>query len=290
MAHPHHTHNGHDAALRHDHAHGAGLAEILTLDAEILGAYITEATQWIAANLEGDAALIVDIGAGTGAGSIALAEQFGSASVLAVDASDDMLEQLRNAATASGVEDRVRTVRHDLDTSWPEDAAAADVVWASSSLHELADPDRILRDAYAALRPGGVLAVIEMDELHSFLPTEFPAAAPGIEARFHAALADQGWNAHPDWQANIEGAGFERVERRRFPGVARSANAARFARAWFRNVRTALAGSLSDADLATLDELITDAAALPRVVHTVSGSRTAWLARRPVQLVEGAIA
>ncbi|MEU6034278.1 hypothetical protein ABZ801_02605 [Actinomadura sp. NPDC047616] len=41
---------------------------------------------------------------------------------------------------------------------------------AASSLYHVADPDRMLGDVHAALRPGGLLVVIEMDALPRFLP------------------------------------------------------------------------------------------------------------------------
>src|SRR3979490_51146 len=37
-----------------------------------------------------------------------------------------------------------------------------DLVWASSSLHHMADPDRVLTEVFGTLRPGGLLAVTEM--------------------------------------------------------------------------------------------------------------------------------
>jgi ubiquinone/menaquinone biosynthesis C-methylase UbiE len=66
-------------------------------------------------------------------------------------------------------------------------------VWAASSLHEVADPDRVLSNVYAALHAGGLLVVVEMDDLPRFLPDDVGLGRPGLEARCHAALAQAGW-------------------------------------------------------------------------------------------------
>ncbi|MGA6154377.1 class I SAM-dependent methyltransferase [Stenotrophomonas sp. NPDC087984] len=83
------------------------------------------------------------------------------AEATAVDRSPRLLDHLRGKARARGVEDRVRTVQADLDAAWP-DLGTVDLVWASASLHHLTDPERGLREIFESLRPGGLLAVVEM--------------------------------------------------------------------------------------------------------------------------------
>ncbi|SCF80628.1 Methyltransferase domain-containing protein, partial [Streptomyces sp. Ncost-T6T-2b] len=64
--------------------------------------------------------------------------------------------------------------------------ADADLVWASASLHHLDDPATALVGIRAALRPGGLLAVAEVDGMPSFLPVDGGRAE--LEARCRAAL------------------------------------------------------------------------------------------------------
>ncbi|TXS25033.1 helix-turn-helix domain-containing protein, partial [Streptomyces sp. gb1(2016)] len=59
----------------------------------------------------------------------------------------------------------------------------ADLVWASASLHHVDDPAAALTGVRAALRPGGLLAVAELDGLPRFLPDDAVAGRPGLEAR-----------------------------------------------------------------------------------------------------------
>src|ERR1035437_8261020 len=133
---------------------------------------------------------ILDLGSGTGTGAFALLQRFEGTEVIALDISAQLLSRLRDKARVLGVADRVRTVQADLDAGWPA-VDTVDLVWASSSLHHLADPDRVLIEVFAALRPGGLLAVIEMGSFPRFLPDDLGFGHPGVEARCHAVLAER---------------------------------------------------------------------------------------------------
>jgi SAM-dependent methyltransferase len=277
-----HHHLGGGGPVHHDEA---GLAELLDLDAEVLGSYLDEVTEWVGQHAPDVPRTVVDAGAGTGTGSLALARRFGAAEVVAIDRSASMLERVRAAARGQGLADRLRVVQADLDDGWPE-VGAVDLVWAASSLHEVADPDRVFRDVYAALNHGGLLVVIEMDALPRFLPDDLGLGRPGLESRCHDVLAEAGWNSHPNWRPHLERAGFEIVEQRSFTIEASPApqSTGRYAQAYLRHIRSALDGRLAADDLGTLDHLLADDntdALLRRRDLTVRGSRTAWAARRP---------
>jgi hypothetical protein len=139
----------------------------------------------------------------------------------------------------------------------------------------------VLRDAAAALTPGGLLVVVEMDSLPRFLPDD---VAPGLEARCAEVLAQAGWNAHPDWRPHLRRAGLEVVAEASFPVETTAAppSTERYARAWLRRVRAACDGRLPADDLGVLDGLLADtgpAAVLARRDLVVRGGRTAWAAR-----------
>src|ERR1022692_2030209 len=183
----HHRGQHHPAA----EADESALAELLDLDAEVLHSYLSELTAWIQEQATDLAPRrILDLGSGTGTGAFALLRRFEGADVIALDRSEQLLRHLRDKARDLGVADRVRTVQADLDAGWPA-VDTVDLVWASSSLHHLADPDRVLTEAYAALRPFGLLAVIEMDSFPRFLPDDVGLGRPGLEARCHALLAER---------------------------------------------------------------------------------------------------
>jgi len=287
--HDHHIHeqrNGHDQrnGASHTHEQGldpeAGVAEMLDLDADVLASYMRELLNWVSAQTSTPVRSIADVGAGTGTGSIALARHFDAATVHSIDASDFMLARLRSATITTGVAGRVHPVRADLDVAWPA-TGAIDLAWAASSLHHLADPDRVFGDIHAALNPGGVLVVIEMDGFPRFLPDKV-GPTDGLGSRIHDIVVDQDWNNYPDWAPHLEDAGFE-VTTRTFSVDLSPApeGTGRYARAVYGRLRPMLDDLLDTADLATLDGLLADErpdSLLRRTDLRVRTTRTAWAA------------
>lgn len=281
----HHHHDGQPA----DGDREAGLAELLDLDAEVLRAYWTQALSWVQ-EAAGEARRILDLGAGTGTGALALARRFPDAEVLAVDASAEMLRRIRDKAADLGLAERVRTVEADLDVDWPV-PGPLDVTWASMSLHHLAEPERVLRDIFAATRPGGLLAVAEFADQPRFLPDELGIGRPGLEARCLALLQAEHSHSLPelgaDWPPRLAAAGFSLVGERTYTLAADPANPSAtvaYARGWLGRLRTGLADRLTAEDAETLDVLLADEgphALSRRTDLQVSGTRTVLLARRP---------
>lgn len=288
-AHDGHDH-GHSPGNDHDHHdnHGhdpAALADLLDLDAEVLGSYLDEATEWVQQHATGSPRTVVDMGAGTGSGSLALARRFSEADIIAIDKSEFMLERVRTAAGSQGLADRVQALHADVDAAWPN-LGTVDVVWAASSLHEVAEPDRVLRDIYTTLKPGGLLVVVELDTLARFLPDDVGIGRPGLELRCHETLAKSGWNSYPNWRAHLEQTGFGISAERTFAAEAGPASSGtrRYAHAYLQHLRTALEGKLAADDLGTLDRLLAGDTAhglLRRGDLNPRVTRTAWAARRP---------
>ena len=287
--HAHHHH--HDHHQDGDETAEAALAELLDLDAEVLHAYLSSVIGWVG-ELAADQppCRILDLGCGTGTGSLALLRRFPASEVTAVDASGPMLDRLRQKARELDVASQVRAVQVDLDAGWP-DTGPVDLVWASNSMHHMADPDRVLAQILAALEPGGLLAVAEMDSFPRFLPDELGIGRPGLEARCHAAQDDVRSNDMPylgsDWGPRLAKAGFAVEAERTFaidlqPPL--PATASRYALLSLQRVRSALDGRISAEDLVTLDTLLGGdgpASILRRDDLTVRTTRTVWVARRP---------
>jgi ubiquinone/menaquinone biosynthesis C-methylase UbiE len=282
----------------HDHHHGpheglpsAAMATLLDLDADVLHSYLFDVTTWIrqqAADIPHRR--ILDLGAGTGTGTIALAQRFDGADVIAVDRAEEMLTHVRAKALDLGFADRIRTVQADLDMAWPA-IEPVDVVWASNSLHEMADPGRVLKDVFATIHPGGLLAVAEMDSPPRFLPEDIGLGRPGLESRCHDALEHERAGSKPrlgqDWGPHLEQSGFAILAKRIFIidlTPPHSASTGRYAQAYLRRIRPILEGRIATDDLAALDTLI-DSDGPDGVLHrddlVVRGTRTAWIAHRP---------
>jgi len=280
------------ATTKHDHhAHQPGdhdQAEILDLDAEVLAEHIDSVIAWLP--VESSPRQVVDLGCGTGAGTFALLTRFPEARVIAIDSSAEHLHRLREKAREAGVADRVHAVQADLDATWP-DLGEPDLVWASASLHHLADPDRALRRVRDALAPGGLLAVVELAGFPRFLPADAPEERPGLEERCHAAgdrrAAEHMPHRGADWGPKLTAAGFT-VEGERTLTVhiehSRSAAVGRYALSGLRRMRGGVADELSAEDRAALDRLLdTDGphSILRRDDLAVRTERTVWAARRP---------
>ncbi|TQM44528.1 class I SAM-dependent methyltransferase [Pseudonocardia cypriaca] len=269
------------------HAAHDSQAEILDLDAEVLAEHIASIVAWLP--VEASPRQIVDLGCGTGAGTLALLRHFPEAHVTAIDSSVDHLQRLREKAREDGVADRVHTVQADLDEAWP-DLGEPDLVWASASVHHMADPDRTLRRVHDALAPGGLFAVVELADFPRFLPDDAPEDRPGLEERFRAAthrqLAEHLPHRGADWGPRLTAAGFT-IEGERTITVhvehSRSDAVGRYALAGLRRMRAATADALPVDDLTALDRLL-DAdgphSILRRDDLAVRTERSVWAARR----------
>ncbi|CAM5666004.1 Class I SAM-dependent methyltransferase OS=Streptomyces cyaneofuscatus OX=66883 GN=G3I52_05180 PE=4 SV=1 [Streptomyces cyaneofuscatus] len=284
MTHAHtHTHT-------HDHDHH-GEAEILDLDAQVLAEHLTALTGWLP--VQAPPRRIVDLGCGTGTGTFALLDRFPEAHITAVDTSAAHLQRLREKACARGAEGRVRTVQADLDAAdWP-DLGSPDLVWASASMHHMADPDRALKAVHDLLVPGGLFAVVELSGFPRFLPGTAPEDRPGLEERCHEASdrfhAEHVPHRGADWGPKLTGAGFT-VEDERSITVdigttdgSRSEAVGAYALGSLRRLRHSVAGTLVLEDLAALDRLLDTEgpnSLLRRDDLAVRTERTVWAARR----------
>lgn len=285
------THAAHDHGTQHQDGHdgpdSTDQAEMLDLDAEVLADHIASITAWLP--VEAGPRQIVDLGCGTGTGTFALLARFPEARVIAVDSSPDHLRRLREKARENKLADRVRTVQADLDATWPE-LGEPDLVWASASLHHMADPGRTLRQVYEMLVPGGLFAVVELAAFPRFLPADAPENRPGLEERLHAAIdrhhAEHLPHRGADWGAKLAAAGFT-LEGERTITVeiehSRSEAVGRYALSSLRRIRGTVADALSADDLAALDQLLdteSPGGILGRDDLAVRTERVVWAARR----------
>ncbi|MEU0543445.1 class I SAM-dependent methyltransferase [Nocardia sp. NPDC005978] len=209
-AHTHSHGHGHSHGTGHDHSHGRShghghghthdgidwtlqLANLRRDDA--MG---EESSALIARRLIGlvttELPTIVDIGAGAGGQSAALARELagrGGGRLVIVDAVPELIEAARATVdNALAGDDRVRveTVHADAaDDALADLVPRADVVWASRMVHHLPDQqagtDRLAR----LLHPEGWLALSEGGLGTRCLPWDLGIGAPGLQDRLLAA-------------------------------------------------------------------------------------------------------
>jgi SAM-dependent methyltransferase len=274
--------------MTHDHSHADpqnDLTEMLDLDAEVFAPALEDVYADIATAAHEPIRTIVDLGAGTGTGTFGLLRHFEGATATAVDASPEMLTHLSRQAEHLGLGDRTTTLVADLDQGIP-DVGPVDLVWASASLHHLADPDRTLSQLGRLVRPGGLVAVVELDGFSRFVPDGAPGA--GAEARAQA-LIDADRAVHlpamgSDWGSMLTTAGLTVVQHRPIimeiaapvPEVAR-----RYAAATLARVVGAVGERLDPADRNAIEALLDGGPGdvRHRADLRVSTERRLWIAR-----------
>ena len=284
--HAHHDHH----ARRHAGAAEDDYTDLLDLDAEVLRDYWSDALDWVQSVAAGTARTrLLDLGAGTGTGAIGLARRFPDAEVIALDVSPVALAKIGAKAAAAGLAARVRPVEADLDAGWP-DLGLLDLTWASASLHHMADPARVLRDALGATRPGGLIAVSEFASQLLFLPDDLGFGLPGFEGRITAVLGHAYTEEMPtlgsEWAPRLTASGWTVVAERDFrvdQDPPTHPSAARYARAWFARLSEGLADRLEPDDQATLAALLdfrSPRSLANRTDLHIRGGRTITIARR----------
>ncbi|MEU8774436.1 bifunctional class I SAM-dependent methyltransferase/N-acetyltransferase [Streptomyces sp. NPDC048606] len=107
---------------------------------------------------------VLDLGCGPGRSALLLAAEAGGAGraeVTAVDLHEPFLDELRAAADARGLADRIRPVRADMG-ALPFEDGSFDLVWAEGSAYNIGF-DRALAEWKRLLAPGGTLVLSECE-------------------------------------------------------------------------------------------------------------------------------
>ena len=193
-----HHHAGRDGAGREDAGHDHddidwdAMAALLEREAELRVPFVEEALAWLRGLLlEGGCGpdtvdRLLDVGSGPGVFTALLAQTFPQAEVVAVDGEPGLLERVRDRAAREGVGENVTTKEARL----PDDfgtLGSADLVWTSNVIHHIGDQQAALDALAGAVRPGGLLVVVERGLSPRFLPRDIGLGRPGLLARLEAA-------------------------------------------------------------------------------------------------------
>jgi ubiquinone/menaquinone biosynthesis C-methylase UbiE len=121
---------------------------------------------------------VLDFGCGTGLVTLCLQSRVGS--ITGADTSDGMLEILRAKVAAQQLKN-VSTVLLDPERETVP-AESFDLLVSSMTMHHIEDVGKLLHDFYRILRPGGILAVADLDtEDGSFHSHGLAAAHSGFD-------------------------------------------------------------------------------------------------------------
>lgn len=104
-------------------------------------------------------AVVADIGAGSGYFTFLLAEAVGAAGkVYAVDIQEEMLEYIRQKMSRTGVMNIIPVKSTETDPRLP--SSSCDRILLVNTYHELTEPIALMKNLRKALKPGGIVAII----------------------------------------------------------------------------------------------------------------------------------
>ena len=101
----------------------------------------------------------MEYGCGTGLVGLQLAPRLGS--LIAADSSAGMLEILRNKISEQGIKN---VFPHRLDLHQDDFNKEFNLIFSAMTLHHLQDVQAVLAKLYDCLKPGGILALADLDE------------------------------------------------------------------------------------------------------------------------------
>lgn len=140
-------------------------------------------------NLHGDEE-ILDAGCGTGFFANLLAKRLTAGRVHALDSSEGFLNVAGSRLSGLVADGRVRLVRGDVGRLTFDDGSL-DLAWSAHSMQSYDDILSVLVEFRRVLRPGGRLAVLESDALHSIM-LPWPAWLElAVRRAEHRLLGDQ---------------------------------------------------------------------------------------------------
>jgi SAM-dependent methyltransferase len=106
-----------------------------------------------------DGGRVVDIHCGGGRWLIAMARRFPALELMGIEFEPDSVTRAQRNVEVAGLADRIEIRQGDVTKL--ETAGAFDLAYFQYALHQLSDPEAALRIAWAAVRPGGRLLVLD---------------------------------------------------------------------------------------------------------------------------------
>jgi ubiquinone/menaquinone biosynthesis C-methylase UbiE len=104
--------------------------------------------------------VVLDIGAGTGRFSLAIAKKLSSGKVICLDLSEEMLQYLEKKAEKASLQERIQILKGEASSSGLGNESV-DLVMSNSVFHELSSPEAVLAEILRVLIPGGWVMITD---------------------------------------------------------------------------------------------------------------------------------
>jgi len=98
--------------------------------------------------------VVLDVGAGTGRFSLAIAKKLDTGKVICLDLSEEMLQHLKQKAEKKNLTERIQILKGEASSSGLENESV-DLVMSNSVFHELSSPEAVLAEMLRVLKPSG---------------------------------------------------------------------------------------------------------------------------------------
>lgn len=129
------------------------LSEVLFLG-DCKSAFLSELSR-----LKGDE-VVLDVGAGSGYFSLAIAKRLSTGKVICLDLSEEMLQRLERNAEREGLKDRIQILKSAASSTGLE-TESVDLVVSNGVFHELSSPEAVLREMLRVLKPNGWVIITD---------------------------------------------------------------------------------------------------------------------------------
>ena len=147
---------------------------------------------------------VLDIGCGTGGITLALARDFGAATVTGLDVEEPVLNVARQRADEAGLGEQVGFIRVSPG-EWPFDDDEFDCIFSKDAMIHIADKETLFGEVFRMLRPGGWFVASDWLSSHDGEPSET------MRDYLVAEGLDFGLGSPDRYRASMTAAGFTEI-------------------------------------------------------------------------------
>jgi ubiquinone/menaquinone biosynthesis C-methylase UbiE len=129
------------------------------IEVRLLGMPRTAFLNEVFHDIRGDE-VVLDVGAGSGYFSLAIAKKLSTGKVICFDLSEEMLQRLKYKAKKEGLENRIQIMNGEASSLKLSDEAV-DLVVSNFVLHEVSSPETVLLEILRVLKSNGRVIITD---------------------------------------------------------------------------------------------------------------------------------